>query len=77
MTNDLTAQDVAERLKTTASTVRKMCGAGELPGAYRLRPGRPKSPWRIPEEAIEEHRRRKAGTHVPRSRQWREKALAA
>ena len=71
---DLTAADAAQRLGTTAATVRKMCAAGELEGAYRLR-DKPQSPWRIPADAIEAHRRRRAGTYVPRSREWRERAL--
>lgn len=78
MSADLTVKDVATRLATSPSTIRKMCASGELSGAYRLRASaKNQSPWRIPPEAIEEHKRRKVGTHVPRSQAWREAALDA
>jgi len=73
---DLTASEGAEALNTTPATIRKMCADGELRGAYRLREKK-QSPWRIPSEAIEEHRRRRAGKYVPRSREWLAKALAS
>lgn len=74
--HDLTTADAAIKLRTTPPTICKMCANGELRGAYRLT-SKPQSPWRIPPEAIEEHRRRKAGTYAPRSRKWREQALDA
>jgi excisionase family DNA binding protein len=45
---DLTVQDVATMLERAPSTIRTWCGAGRLPGAYRLQ-GRE---WRIPRSAL-------------------------
>src|SRR3990167_91071 len=46
---DLTAAQLAERLRRRPSTIRGWCERGELPGAYRLN-GRE---WRIPPAALE------------------------
>ncbi len=46
---DLTVEQVSEKLGRSPSTVRNWLGAGEIPGAYRLK-GRE---WRIPPAALE------------------------
>ena len=45
---DLTLEDVAERVGRAVSTVRGWCNSGRMAGAYRLR-GRE---WRIPQDAL-------------------------
>ena len=46
--DDLTVEDAGKQLGRSASTIRTWCGAGLIPGAYRLR-GRE---WRIPPTAL-------------------------
>lgn len=54
---DLTAQHVADELDRAPSTVRTWCGAGRIPGAYRLR-GRE---WRIPRASLRRFLEAEAG----------------
>lgn len=51
----LTVVQVAERLGCSADKVYELLEAGRLPGARRLDPARPKSPWRIPASAVESY----------------------
>jgi hypothetical protein len=46
--DDLTVESAGKQLGRSASTLRTWCGAGLIPGAYRLR-GRE---WRIPPAAL-------------------------
>ncbi|CRH64668.1 Uncharacterised protein [Chlamydia trachomatis] len=52
-----TAQEVAEMERVSPHSVTNACVAGEYPGAYRLSV---RGPWRVPESAIVERRRRLA-----------------
>ncbi len=58
---DLTVQEVGDLLGRAPSTVRTWCGAGRLPGAYRLR-GRE---WRIPRGALRALRQAGGGQGEP------------
>lgn len=49
----LTVVQVAERLGCSTDKVYELLDAGRLPGARRLDPEKPKSPWRIPQAAVE------------------------
>ncbi len=47
----LGTKEAAKRLRKNQSTISAMCREGKIPGAEHDANG---SPWRIPEEAIEE-----------------------
>ena len=47
-----TTREAADRLGVTTRTIQTWIHAGKLPGAYKLNPDGPTSPYRIPEEDI-------------------------
>jgi excisionase family DNA binding protein len=49
----LTVGQVAERLGCSVDKVYELLDDEQLPGARRLDPRKPKSPWRIPPAAVE------------------------
>jgi hypothetical protein len=48
LTDFLTLQQAAELTGYHRDTLRKLALAGEIPGAIRLNPRNPKTPWLIP-----------------------------
>ena len=64
MSDFLTVEKTAERLGVTDRTIRNMIVRGSLPGAYRIDPRMPKSPWRVPVSAIELVEKERRGTVV-------------
>jgi len=50
---DLTAGEVADRLKIGVRTITRYLAAGEFPGSYRL-----KGSWRVPQAGVIEFIRR-------------------
>ena len=59
MSKVLTTRQAAERLGATPKAVGDWVKAGEFPNAYRLNPGAPKSPFRIPVKDIEDFEQRR------------------
>jgi excisionase family DNA binding protein len=52
---ELRVDQVAERLSCSVDKVYELLEAGRFPGAHRLDPRKPKSPWRIPPAALESY----------------------
>jgi excisionase family DNA binding protein len=50
----VSTQHAAELLDVSVMTVLRMCESGELK-AYKVRPDRPKSPWRINYDSLVAH----------------------
>lgn len=53
----VSAAHAAELLDVSLDTIWRMCESGELK-AYKVRPDKPKSPWRINYDSLIEHVRR-------------------
>jgi excisionase family DNA binding protein len=49
----LSVRQLADRLGCSADKVYELLDEARFPGAYRLDPRRPKSPWRVPQAALE------------------------
>lgn len=60
ITTDYRVHELAEVMKVTPQTVRNWIKSGRLPGAYKVPDDEQRSEWRIPAEAVEGIRQRKA-----------------
>lgn len=65
----LTGPQVAKILDVSAASVNHWLKDGDFPGAYRINPNRPRSPWRIPRSAlnafIEKRRKERGYIYIP------------
>jgi excisionase family DNA binding protein len=69
---ELTVEELAERLRRGASTIRTLLAAGEFPAAYKLRG----KSWRIPAPDVAAFQEREAEKHGMKSREFRTRRAA-